>query len=773
MTAQKQPLRLLPLFLILCLLCPLGLSAALSQESPQQGMRRAYLRELEPWIGAAATQLRRVGDDMMVFGLGQSGHWYMQAHDTAFCAFAVLGTDPLTDESRAGMTREEMKAAALAMLRYTLRTHQSGPDVCADGKKWGCGTFTQLGLERMTAGIDALEDDLDDEMRERLKNVYAGEADYLLGVPVAAGLTKGNIPEVNTWRGATLWKAAALWPENPNAGKWRDKAIALLLNSISIPSDERSEAVVDGRIVKESFAGANFFESYGCNHHGYQNVGYMNIVLSNRALLYFWCKKHDVPIPGAFYHHLSGLWTVVKSCLFDDGRLLRVGGDTRVAYTYCQDYAIFSWLLAADALADRDTPRYESGWLDQVHREHQENPDGWFMKKRLRRLWKLSPMYFQRLEGDKACTLASAAYWHRIFDLDAPRAEGNTPQRLNAWSDDYHGTWMVRGKDRVASWTWRAAGRPTGICVPADGSDMADWQGNFLPELRGAGLIHSTKPTEWTGESFDGGFVTCGRCEVRSGAPLAEGDHADFIGAVWGSFCALPDDRTVVVLQYAKALSPCYLTGLSALNLRLPNGPFNGDQRTFYNGSGNNADEILSTIYAPHPEGDELVSNGGGWINADNKLGVTAIYGGAPFLSRSPSQDTYMHKGDKTSLIGGFLYCDVIAQKRFFEPTLFEENAEIFDCGAVIRTETAEQTKAGCGGAAKRLTLDTAARIRAVEITGADGKTYILAANFNREPQTFTLPTEGRAAVRLATGEKLSGPLTLEAAEAALFVIGE
>lgn len=756
-----------------------GTASARAEENPaNNAARTAYLRELEPWIGTAAAEVRYIdtgtsaNPDMAVFGLGQSGHWYMQAHDTAFCAFAVLGTDPLTDESRAGMSRQEMKDTALAMLRYTLRTHKSGQYNCGDGKKWGHSTFAQLGLERMTAGIDALEDDLDDELKELLRNVYASEADYLLDLPVTAGLTpqEGNVPEVNTWRGSTLWKAAALWPENPHADQWREKAITLLLNSISIPSDKQSEVVVDGKEVKERFAGPNFFESYGCNHHGYQNIGYMNIVLSNRALLYFWCKKRGCPIPEAFYHHLFDLWRIVKSCLFDDGRLLRVGGDTRVAYTYCQDYAIFAWLLAADTFADRDTSGYELGWLEQVHSEHQENPDGWFMKKRLERLWELSPMYFQRLEGDKACTLATAAYWHRVFDLSTSPARQDPPQILPSWYDEYHGTWLVRGTNRVASWTWRAAERPTGVCVPADSSDMADWQGNLSAMVQGTGLIQAMKPTLWTGEGFDGGFVTCGRCEARSGAPLAEGDHADFVGAVWQLFCALPDDNTVVVLQYAKALLPCYVTDLSALNLRLPNGPFNGHQRIFYT---ENNQAIISETYTSQPVGETLAENSANWINIDDKLGVTAIYGGSPALSRSPKQETYMLKGDKTLLPGGFLYCDIIAQKRFFQPTLQEENCEMFDCGAVIRTETSEQTRKGSLGAAKRLEVDTVARIRAVEVLGADGKTYLITANFTKDPQRFSLPADGRAAIRLATGERVTDTLTLQPAEAAVFVVGE
>jgi hypothetical protein len=64
--------------------------------------------------------------------------------------------------------------------------------------------------------------------------------------------------------------------------------------------------------------------------------------------------------------HADGLWQVVRTCTFPDGRLWRIGGDSRVRYCYCQDYAIPVWMFAQDRFGDRAARVFEERWLDQV-----------------------------------------------------------------------------------------------------------------------------------------------------------------------------------------------------------------------------------------------------------------------------------------------------------------------------------------------------------------------------------------------------------------------
>jgi hypothetical protein len=694
-------------------------------------LQRQYVHLLEPWIKAAMTEIRPVGEDMAVYGLGQSGHWYMQAHDTAFCAFAVLGTDPNTDEARVGMTKLELRRVALAMLRYTLRGHIAGGGVCTNGKPWGHTWISSLGLERMSVGIDALEAYLDDELRTLYAKVCASEADWLLKRPVTAGLTKDNHPESNQWQGDITHRAAVLNPGHPREAAWREQASVLLINSMATPSDAKNAAVVDGKPVSERFVGANMFDSRACNHHGYQNVGYMVITESNLALYHFWCKRRGAKPPEALYHNALEQWKIIKACTFGDGRLARVGGDSRVRYCYCQDYAIPVWLLARDAFGDADTEAFERGWLRQVRKEQLANPDGWFMRERLSAMRDLSPLYFQRLEGDKACTLAIGAYWRRVFDFDAmPKMAVEAPTQ---WHDPYHGAWLQRGERRFASWAWHGAMKAGGLCVPANASDMAEWQFNLAGQMFGMGAQNYGMPKTWTGYAFEGGFATCGMSDLVSRKGLAEGDDDPDAGRIFLAFCALPDDRTAVAIQRARTSNAAYLRRVRGLALSVPNDVFNGFSRTLHTAEGR---RTLAAV----PKAFERVGNAGNWLNLDDKLGVVSVYGGNPEVARLPGRQIPLNiwNSDGPKSGGGYLYCEEISQGVQEGPAYYGPRATVFDCAAVVVTADAQTTAAYAGAAGAAQVAAGDPHLRAVKVKGADGASWLVLVNFSESPKTFT-----------------------------------
>ena len=697
----------------------------------QLPLQRQYLALLEPWAKAAMTEIRFVGDDTAVYGLGQAGHWYMQAHDTAFCAFAVLGTDPNTDEARVGMSKAELRRIALALLRYTLRGHMAGGGTCTNGKPWGHTWISSLGLERMSVGIDALDAHIDDELRALYAKVCASEADYLLKKPVAAGLTQNNHPESNQWQGDISHRAAVLNPGHASAAAWREQASVLLVNSMSTPSDAKNGAVVDGKPVSARFVGANMFDSRACNHHGYQNVGYMVITESNLGLYHFWCKRRGVKPPEALYHNALEQWKMIKACTFADGRLARVGGDSRVRYCYCQDYAIPVWLLARDAFGDADTEAFERGWLRQVKAEQSSNAEGWFMRERLSAMQALSPLYFQRLEGDKACSLACGAYWRRVFDFDkAPRKAVAAPAQ---WHDSFHGAWLQRGERRFASWAWHGAMKAGGLCVPAGASDMAEWQFNLAGQVFGMGAQNYGDPKTWTGYAFEGGFATCGVSDLVSRKGLAEGDDDPDVGRIFLAFCALPDDRTTVAIQRARTSNAAYLRRVRGLALSVPNDVFNGFSRTLHAAEGK---RTLAAV----PKAFECIRNAGNWLNLDDKLGVVSVYGGNPEVARLPARQIPLNiwNSDGPKPGGGYLYCEEIAQGVQEGPTYYGPRATLFDCAAVVMTADAAATAAyaGAGGAVQVTVSDP--HLRAVKVKDAGGAGWLILVNFSESPKAFS-----------------------------------
>ena len=72
---------------------------------------------------------------------------------------------------------------------------------------------------------------------------------------------------------------------------------------------------------------------------------------------------------------MKELWKLIRSCTFSDGRLLRIGGDSRARYCYCQDYALPMWALIEDFF-DEDCSELEIGWLKILKKETDVNGDG-------------------------------------------------------------------------------------------------------------------------------------------------------------------------------------------------------------------------------------------------------------------------------------------------------------------------------------------------------------------------------------------------------------
>lgn len=678
------------------------------------------------------------------FGTGDHGHWAVQANDTAFAALAVLATAPELDEKRIGISREAVRERALQMLRYILATHRSGRIQCISGESWGHSWISGLGLERMAHGINALRPWLDCDDIAALRGVLISESDFLIeGYPTVAaidGSSGKNKPESNIWNGSILYRTAALYPDAPNAGNYRHKALELMLNGISIPSDADSDTVYSGRALREWHIGPNFTENYGLHHHSYLNVGYMVICLSNIAIFHYSCEEAGITPPPEIYHHAAELWRLVKSLTFSDGRLWRIGGDTRVRYGYCQDYAVPMWMLARDLLGDPDAEHFLSGWIKLVATEQSGNPDGAFMGGRLTSLAAVSPLYFCRLEGDRAASLSMAAYWMRRAAGTGRNTSSAVIPAMDSWHDEFHGAAMVRGK-RLASWVWKSAQRPCGTVAPADRSDLVEWQWNLAGRISGTGCGVSAKIDSWRIDRFAGGFVNCGSYRWFALDNPAEGSKPEETARTQIVFAALPDDATVVVLQQVRTLKPVYLNEVAGLFLNVPNDIYNGSLRTYQiagsecriAGAGGKQPPEMETIHC------------GERLGIEGRMEIRAIYGGELKLQRPGKRLVNLAKNAPLhySGEGANLYCDLVCLPYDNQQKFYEEDSLLYDIGAAVVIDGESQ-------AALLSAPDAAEKV--IEVTGADGQKYLLAANFGPLQVKLALPGEALKA------EVLSGP---------------
>lgn len=718
-------------------------------------LRSEYRRLLEHWVGSALPFLYVPPErpDIECYGTGYDG-WGVQTNQKAFSAFAVLAADPELDEERVGLSRDDLADHALRMLRFSLASHTAGGYHCTDGGAWGHTWISALGIERMMHAVDELGETLSDNDSTLLQTVLLSECDWLVdsymrstnGEPgaVQAGLTANNDPESNLWNGSLLHRTAMMYPEAPRAAEYREQGTTFLLAGISTPQDERSDEVVDGVRVGDRFVGANFFPSFALNHHGYLNVGYMVICLSQVAMAHFAWKRRGIAPPEALYRRVPQLWNVVRSFTFPDGRLGRIGGATRARYCYCQDYAVPTWILAADYLGEVSTATLESAWLRTLRREIAAGDGASFLSARLSRMAEVSPTYYTRLESDRACSLSMALCWRRHFEnewrADRIKRDEVTANTAHAggsgaqgaagdggasdvsaltWSDDYHGATFVRGPRRFASWTWRAAELPQGLCVPTGSSDMAEWRWNLAGRLLGVGARNVCELIDHGHQVFDGGFVNAGRVRVRSEGNLAEGEADKLVAVETIAFAALPDDATVLGIQFATAVNRAFFRSVKGVHLIIPNDVFNGSRRVYYTDAG--SIEAAPAAAAP-VAGPAVLDAASSWINVDDKLTLSIPSGDNLRVVRPAERQITIR--DKPFEIGS-LAADELCSPVVADTRAYSDGQPVLDVGFVVRVgedhETAERREAA--GADRVLRGEG---FRGVLATGRDGREYLL-----------------------------------------------
>lgn len=686
-----------------------------------------YIDVMKPWLAKLPEFLRtsEYNPGLTCYGTGESAHWPIQSNCNVFAALAVLGTAPeLPENERAGV-----RETALALLRYALATHLTGSDKASDGRQWGHHWISVLGLERMSHGVNAIRDFLSDADREGLRRVMISESDWLLdSYPVEAAMidaTGPNKPESNIWNGGMLLRTAVDYPDAPRAAEYLEKATKFLLNGLSHPLDAACETKFRNRPVREWHVGFNFTPNWSLDHHSYLNVGYMVISLSNLAMLHFYFKDRGITPPPELYWHLRELWGLVKKFTFSDGRLLRIGGDTRARYTYCQNYAIPVWLLAADLFDDGDAAQFERNWLDIVRKETTYTGDGGFYGRRLDNIRRINYYYYARLESDAILCLSYGAYWRRRFKIRDHADTFEINPRF-AWQDEFHGATFNRSGNAVRSFVWHAAQGPTGLCVPADESSMAEWQNNLHGEL-----LSTQTPVLTQGESdhrlFEGGFINWGAADWQERNPLGEGEGVYSYARHRIAVAALPDAKTMIVLEYARITKEITLDMVKTACVKLPNDLFNGSMRTYHAPGhpdlelrGNPGCEDNHTIFADR-------------LGIDGKMNLFHIYGCDGFTIHRPAQPSIrLHKPHGPWLTS--LYADEICGGVSLENRRYRPGAVLLDDGFA----------AAAGGTLSEpafRVIPQAGLLRLVEFV-SEGRSYLFAANFGEAAAIPELPYE-------------------------------
>lgn len=100
---------------------------------------------------------------------------------------------------------------------------------------------------------------------------------------------------------------------------------------------------------------------------------------------------------------------------------------------------------------------------------------------------------------------------------------------------------------------------------------------------------------------------------------------------------------------------------------------------------------------------------------------------------------------------GDTLFADEICCGHWEELRAFDRDATLFDLGVVLRAgESASETKAWVAESPPRAVWEESGDLRAIELTGADGVRYRVAANFGGAEQKVPMGEDGGAAEALA-----------------------
>ena len=613
-----------------------------------------------PFLKALPTYLREVPGEPALkhYGTGESGHWAVQINQQVAGALACLAEDPATlAEAGCAQSAEELRALALAMTRYSLRTHKTGDLKCTDGQQWGRHWISVLGFERMIPGLDLLRPYFTTEDNECLRALVAAECDYRMReYEIVAELdasTGRNKPESNIWNGAFLLRAAADgFASADSAAAWRERGTAFLLNGLSYPDDADDNTPVLDHPVRDWHVGANFFPDGALDHHGYLNVGYAYVCLSNLALLYFSFRQRGLPPPEGFMHNLRRTWEWCKACTFADGRLLRIGGDSRSRYTYCQCFALQGWHLAWALWGDEDAARFAQGYLSLIAKEQSENPDGTFYGRRLAGIRAESPWFETRLECDPFTVLCTSAHWVAAQSgvaeaTPSDTATGGAAQRP-LWQGAYHGAALLRtpaaarsvvahafaGPTRENAGSFHETG-PAALCVPQNRSDLAEWSGNLFAFIGLRGPKHEGAATV---EETPDGFRWRWEGDILETRPLGEGESAYPVLHRVCTAEALPDGRTLRLSDCIVCIKETTLpAGFRTLNLQIPNDIYNAHRRTY---AGENGFSYESCSY---PDATTIVPTGSTSLTIDGALTVRSLSGKPLHIRRSARQGALLY----------------------------------------------------------------------------------------------------------------------------------
>jgi hypothetical protein len=206
----------------------------------------------------------------------RSGEHWVRPNSGAVEGFCFLYRFGPYDETQVGRSRADLlKQTILPMMRYLTQTHITGTRPTSDGKPWGNAWQSAHWAQMLGRGAWWVWPELPAELRDRVKRLVLYEADRIANATPPYQLRNDTKAEENAWNSQILSVAMLLMPGDSRFATWQRKYQEWVMSSFLRPADETNDRQVDGRRVRDQFHGANIFDDFTLENHGFVHPDYM------------------------------------------------------------------------------------------------------------------------------------------------------------------------------------------------------------------------------------------------------------------------------------------------------------------------------------------------------------------------------------------------------------------------------------------------------------------------------------------------------------------
>ena len=333
------------------------------------------------------------------------------------------------------------KDMALKSLRYSYSTHKANRlTKCTDGRYWGSVSDkdhvweSSLWAFSMAFSAYLQWDELTTDDIHYIYNVLKAECDYELERTIPTGFNGDTKAEENGWETNVLAAALGLFPDDSLADRWFGRLREFAINSYSHPEDQFDATVIDpdydSRTVADLWVGANLYQDYTLQNHGYFHSSYQNVVMqelgeSALALRLFQLKvigKERWKTNALMHNNQKVMDKVLKWLALPDGELAMPNGNDWSLFLYDQ---VTSYSTMSCFLRDPDALMLEEACVSQIERRQHTTPDG---------SWLLRPDVGARRMGVEAHRVMMTSLMHKTMPTD-----GLQPTRWRDFVSEHRG----------------------------------------------------------------------------------------------------------------------------------------------------------------------------------------------------------------------------------------------------------------------------------------------------------------------------------------------